>query len=48
MQVHHMIVHSPAHLPLKAAHDLGFRPLLLLELYTAVQLLEMGGAGSLR
>ena len=41
MQVHHVIVHTAAHLPLKAAHHLGFRPLLL-------QLLEMGRAGSLR
>ena len=48
MQVHHMMVHSAAHLPSKAAHSSGFRPHLLLELYTALQLLNMGRAGSLR
>ena len=41
VQVHHMMVHSAAHLPLKAAHDFGFCLLLLLDLYTASHILSI-------
>ena len=36
VKTHSMMVHSAAHLPIKAAQNLGSRPLLLLELYTAL------------